>query len=164
MNDQIIIENSEKSKKEQNNNFISKIFGKHSEKNMLSNDKENKIKNCGLSLKKKIKENELETHRRLNSNRSFGSEEKIIMNSIDSFNPINSSEIEINKNFEDKHHLRRNLANENIAQFNNLFYRENSEEKKRKYVNKEKEQIDINEDEDDNSSVIENPLRDDINN
>ena len=124
-------------------NLLNNILGnniKNNEKNTVILNKENKMKIPELSLKNKIKENDIDEHRRLSSYRSLGSDEFRI-NSIESFNPINYPGIQFNKKIE-----------ENI---------ENSEENYSKYNNEESDN-DNNGDEDDNSSVIQNPFRDDL--
>ena len=137
-------------------NLLSNILGKNSknnDKNTVILNKENKMKIPELSLKNKIKENDIDEHRRLSSYRSFGSDE-FRVNSIESFNPINDPGIQFNKKIEgNNQYLKENIGNKNNEEI--------SEENNRKYNNDESDN-DNNGDEDDNSSVIQNPFRDDL--
>ena len=136
--------------------MLSNILGKNSknnDKNTVILNKENKMKIPELSLKNKIKENDIDEHRRLSSYRSFGSDE-FRVNSIESFNPINDPGIQFNKKIEgNNQYLKENIGNKNNEEI--------SEENNRKYNNEESDN-DNNGDEDDNSSVIQNPFRDDL--
>ena len=137
-------------------NLLSKILGKNTkniENNTILYNKENKMKIPQIPLKNKIKDNDIDENRRLSSYRSFGSDEFRI-NSIESFNPINYPGIQINKEIEENnYYLKENIGNKNNVK--------NIEENKSKYNIKQND-FDNNDDEDDNSSVIQNPFRDDL--
>ena len=136
------------------NTFISKIFGKN-EKNIKSEQKENIMKQKNIipesSIKNKtndtnIQNKETEEKRRLNSYINIGSDE-FRPKSTDSINTMNSL---------DKKIIDKNINNMNdIRNINNRYIYSVSNIKKENIDNKVKEEEDI-------SSVIYNPLRDDI--
>ena len=135
--------------KNNNNPFTSKIFGKNSGDNTLSNMNENNLNQNNMApsipFNSKVKENMAQNlmsdeDRKLNSYRSDDNEE-YAQKSSDSLNPINA--------------FGRQFDNESDATIEN-----NS---RVGYVNKNNYVKDEDE-EDDNSSVIQNPFRDDIDN
>ena len=165
---------SDKEKKgginEKNNKFLTKIFGRNNENNDTSKIKKiNTEKVSELPVNKKIDVNYIQSkiideHKRLNSYSSLGSDE-FKVNSMDSFNPINSIRNQNNLNNEMSSCFSgQNIENKNITGFKAFELNdEYTEGNNSNNINKENEDS-KDEDEDDISSVIQNPFRDDIDN
>ena len=166
INDQKNIGPSDEINKKENNTFITKILGKKNEKNNVNSHLKIDNKKDGFSIKNITNENEIDTHRRLSSFGSLGSDE-FRMNSIDSRYPINSSGIKNNINIgNNNHYLNEIIGNKYLDKFNNseLYSHKKENEEENISNNNKKDNDSEDDDEDDNSSVIQNPFRDDIHN